>query len=77
MIRIVNCDISRYRSILSMAMDISNELNLIALCGRNNVGKTNIFVKCNKAFGMVILKMLGEIKFHGVSPFLLSVYSIP
>jgi len=33
MIRIVKCDISRYRSILSMSMEISNELNLVALCG--------------------------------------------
>lgn len=50
MIRIVNCDISRYRSILSMAMDISNELNLIALCGRNNVGKTNTLRAMNLFF---------------------------
>ncbi len=50
MIRIVNCNISRYRSILSMAMDISSNLNLIALCGQNNVGKTNTLRAINLFF---------------------------
>lgn len=50
MIRIVNCNISRYRSILSMTMDISRDLNLIALCGQNNVGKTNTLRAINLFF---------------------------
>ena len=50
MIRIVNCNISRYRSILSMTMDISSDLNLIALCGQNNVGKTNTLRALNLFF---------------------------
>lgn len=41
MMRIVKCNISRYRSILSMTMDISGESNCVAICGQNNVGKTN------------------------------------
>lgn len=50
MIRIVNCNISRYRSILSMAMDISSDLNLVAICGQNNVGKTNTLRAINLFF---------------------------
>lgn len=50
MLCIVNCNISRYRSILSMAMDISSELNLIAICGQNNVGKTNTLRAINLFF---------------------------
>lgn len=50
MIRIVNCNISRYRSILSMTMDISSDLNLVALCGQNNVGKTNTLRAINLFF---------------------------
>ena len=43
----------------------------------HDIGKANVFIKCGESFGMVILKVFGEIKFHGVNPFLLSVYSIP
>ncbi|WP_405384030.1 ATP-dependent nuclease [Phascolarctobacterium sp.] len=50
MLRIVNCCINRYRSILSMDMAISNELNLVALCGQNNVGKTNTLRAINLFF---------------------------
>ena len=50
MLRIVNCSISRYRSILSMEMDISSTLNLVALCGQNNVGKTNTLRAINLFF---------------------------
>lgn len=41
MLRIVKCSISRYCSILSMTMEISRESNCVAICGQNNVGKTN------------------------------------
>lgn len=50
MLRIVNCNISRYRSILSLSLSISNDLNLIALCGQNNVGKTNTLRAINLFF---------------------------
>lgn len=50
MIRIVNCSINRYRSILSMSMNINSELNLIAICGQNNVGKTNTLRAINLFF---------------------------
>lgn len=50
MLRIVNCNVSRYRSILSMTMDISSKLNLIAICGQNNVGKTNTLRAINLFF---------------------------
>jgi hypothetical protein len=50
MIRIIKCEISRYRSILSMTLDISQELNSIAICGQNNVGKTNTLRAINLFF---------------------------
>ena len=50
MIRIIKCSISRYRSILSMTIDISKELNSIAICGQNNVGKTNTLRAINLFF---------------------------
>lgn len=50
MLRIVNCNINRYRSILSMSMDISSDLNLVAISGQNNVGKTNTLRAINLFF---------------------------
>lgn len=50
MIQIVNVSINRFRSILSLNMDISNDGNLIALCGQNNVGKTNTLRALNLFF---------------------------
>ena len=50
MIRITKCEISRYRSILYMTLDISQELNSIAICGQNNVGKTNTLRAINLFF---------------------------
>lgn len=50
MIRIIKCEISRYRSILSMTLDVSQELNSIAICGQNNVGKTNTLRAINLFF---------------------------
>ena len=50
MLRIVNCSINRFRSILSMSFDVDKELNLIAICGQNNVGKTNTLRALNLFF---------------------------
>lgn len=50
MIQIVNVSINRFRSILSLNMAISNDSNLIALCGQNNVGKTNTLRAINLFF---------------------------
>ncbi|AEB99599.1 ATP-dependent nuclease [Selenomonas sputigena] len=50
MIRIIKCSISRYRSILSMTIDISQEFNSVAICGQNNVGKTNTLRAINIFF---------------------------
>ena len=41
MISITGITISRYRSILNLKIDIDSTHNLIAICGENNVGKTN------------------------------------
>ena len=50
MIRIIECKIDRYRSILSLDMNVSPERNLIAICGQNNVGKTNTLRAINLFF---------------------------
>ena len=50
MLHIVNCVIDRYRSILSMALNVSNGSNLAAICGQNNVGKTNTLRALNLFF---------------------------
>ena len=41
MIKIAKVKIERFRSINNLEMDISADNNLIAICGKNNVGKTN------------------------------------
>lgn len=41
MLRIVDLDIERFRSILRMKLEFSDVSNIVALCGQNNVGKTN------------------------------------
>lgn len=50
MIKIKNISISRFRSILKMDLDLSDELNIVALCGKNNVGKTNTLRAINIFF---------------------------
>lgn len=41
MIKIVGIQINRYRSILSLDINLDCDNNLVAICGKNNVGKTN------------------------------------
>ncbi|MDD4730268.1 MAG: AAA family ATPase, partial [Dysgonamonadaceae bacterium] len=41
MILIKHIDIISFRSILNISFHVDNTLNLIAICGENNVGKTN------------------------------------
>lgn len=41
MIKITKITIKRFRSILNMTINIDNMDNLVAICGENNVGKTN------------------------------------
>ncbi len=50
MLRITECKIDRFRSILSLNLVISPELNLMAICGQNNVGKTNTLRAINLFF---------------------------
>ena len=42
MIKITNIQVYRYRSILSLDLPIDDTNNLIAICGQNNVDKTNL-----------------------------------
>lgn len=39
MLKISNLEINSFRSILSLKLKIECELNLISICGENNVGK--------------------------------------
>lgn len=41
MIRIISITIKRFRSILDLTLPISLDNNIVAICGQNNVGKTN------------------------------------
>ncbi len=49
MLKIVNINIKRYRSILELVLPIQ-ENNIVALCGKNNVGKTNTLRAINLFF---------------------------
>ncbi len=50
MIIIKTINIFRFRSIIKLKLDLSDELNLIAICGENNVGKTNTLRAINLFF---------------------------
>lgn len=50
MLKITKVTISRFRSILNLDISISNENNMIAICGKNNVGKTNTLRALNLFF---------------------------
>lgn len=42
MIKIVNINIKRFRSILDLNLDVSPDNDFISICGQNNTGKTNV-----------------------------------
>ncbi len=50
MIVITSVNINRYRSILNLRFNIDNMQNLVAICGENNVGKTNTLRAVNLFF---------------------------
>lgn len=50
MIAITNINIKRYRSILNLEFTLDNSYNLVAICGENNVGKTNTLRAINLFF---------------------------
>lgn len=50
MIRISHLCIERFRSIMKIDYEIYQENNIVALCGRNNVGKTNTLRAINVFF---------------------------
>lgn len=49
MLKIINVSIKRYRSIIDLALPIEDN-NIIVLCGKNNVGKTNTLRAINLFF---------------------------
>lgn len=49
MIKIIKIDIKRFRSILSLEVNVDSDNNLLAICGQNNVGKTN-FLRAIRLF---------------------------
>ena len=50
MIVIKKIEIISFRSILNLTIEVDNTLNLIAICGENNVGKTNTLRAINLFF---------------------------
>ena len=50
MIKIIRAEISRYRSIMNMELEFEKDFNLITVCGKNNVGKTNTLRAINLFF---------------------------
>ena len=50
MVKIAYVRIQRYRSIMDLKFLISSEINLISICGQNNVGKTNVLRALNLFF---------------------------
>ena len=50
MIKIVNLEIQRYRSIKNMRVAMDDNTNIVTICGRNNVGKTNTLRAINLFF---------------------------
>ena len=47
MIKIIHAEINRFRSIMSLDLDFDNNYNLVTICGKNNVGKTNVLRAIN------------------------------
>lgn len=50
MIKIIHAEINRFRSIMSLDLDFENDYNLVTICGKNNVGKTNVLRALNLFF---------------------------
>lgn len=50
MIKIIHAEINRFRSIMSLELDFENDYNLVTICGKNNVGKTNVLRAINIFF---------------------------
>lgn len=50
MIKIKEIQIERFRSIINMSLQINEDSNLMAVCGQNNVGKTNLLRAINVFF---------------------------
>lgn len=50
MIKIVQVEINRYRSIMNMTVKLDKDYNIITICGKNNVGKTNTLRAINLFF---------------------------
>lgn len=50
MIKIIHVEINRFRSVMSLELDFENDYNLVTICGKNNVGKTNVLRAINLFF---------------------------
>lgn len=50
MIKIINVEIQRYRSIKNMNVSMEDDVNTVTICGKNNVGKTNTLRAINLFF---------------------------
>ena len=50
MIKIVHIELNRFRSIMDLKLDFEYDYNLTTICGKNNVGKTNVLRALNLFF---------------------------
>lgn len=50
MIKIIHAEINRFRSIMNLELDFESDYNLVTICGKNNVGKTNVLRALNLFF---------------------------
>lgn len=50
MIKIIHIEIHRFRSLMDLDLDFDDDYNLVTICGKNNVGKTNVLRAVNLFF---------------------------
>lgn len=50
MIKITYIEIHRFRSLMDLELDFDEDYNLVTICGKNNVGKTNVLRAVNLFF---------------------------
>lgn len=50
MIKIIHIEIHRFRSLMDLELDFDEDYNLVTICGKNNVGKTNVLRAVNLFF---------------------------
>lgn len=58
MIKIIHIEIHRFRSLMDLDLDFDDDYNLVTICGKNNVGKTNVL----RAVNLFLIKMITNLR---------------